>query len=141
MLIPPIDVIRIYEINIWSYCLKCLIIPLCCIYLFAAIGFTLNRILKTKTVTSIAVNIIVDLLCHRSFINLSNLFLFNLLFNSIQVLSFIQESPSIFDDQYKVIIYLLCYFSIITILWILYLWIVILNPNLIGKGEVQEKYS
>lgn len=134
MLIPPLSVIQIYETNIRYYCLKCLIIPLSSIYLFAVIGFALNRFLKNKKVSSIPMNIILDLLCHRSFINLSNLFLFNLLFNSIQVIALIQKDQLIFTGHYSIIIYFLCYLSIITIFWIVYLWIFILNPWVVGKG-------
>lgn len=124
LLIPPPSILNSYSDPL-SFVFQCLCIPLLLIYSLGAVGFMLKRCVKDRK--SIIFNAVVEMFTYNAFVNICNIFLLNLLFNTCQFL--IMRQQLALSQTAKMIAYILVYFSLITIVAVTYLQLYILNPK------------
>ena len=97
-------------------------------------GFLLKYLVK-KEEQSIICNAVLDIFSYNTFVNICNIFSFNLLYNSMQFLNTVSKNQLIITQGEKIAGHFLVYFSLLSLVAIAYLQTYILNPK-IGQNEV-----
>jgi hypothetical protein len=109
--------------------MACLIVPLSIIWSLALVGYAFKKLSPPAKDRSIFFNIMYEEFTFNAFIKSTRLFLFNLIFNSIQFIVLVNKGYPPITDIYSSGIVLL-YFNLITLLAIIYLKLYILNPKI-----------
>lgn len=128
LLLPPAQVIGSSSFSLKILPLLCLFIPFLIILTLGVIGFIMKRCMTRKR--SICMNIIYETFTYNSFVNVSTIFIFNLVFNSIQFITLATKSAAVLSETTIKLGYTLIYFNLIMALALYYLMIYILNPKL-----------
>lgn len=129
LLIPPSNILDEDAYNVKEYVMACLIVPLSIIWTLALVGYSFKKLSPPAKDRSIFFNIMYEEFTFNAFIKGTRLFLFNLIFNSIQFIVLVEKGyPPIADISSSGIV--LIYFNLITLIGIVYLKLYILNPKI-----------
>jgi hypothetical protein len=116
----------------------CLSLPMVLILVSGVIGLLFKKLSAEKR--SIPINIIYETFTFNSFINICSIFIFNLLFNSLQFISICKEPNVSLSSSVSAIGSALVYFNLASVIFILYLFVFIMNPKISQKDESWQKY-
>ena len=132
MIIPPKEILEVETFDQKTFLLLCLILPLLIIFVVGILGFTMKKCAPKER--SVIGNMFYEEAVFSSFIKISNVFIVNLLFNSIQFGLLLSEGGLPYVEDIRGIGSTLLYFNIITVIAILYLKVRVMNP-IIGQSE------
>jgi hypothetical protein len=138
LLIPPVDVLASFGNDHISFVFQCLTIPLFLIYSFGTIGFILKRCVPSGK--SVIFNAFLEILTYNTFVNICNIFIVNLLYNSAQFLSMAARNELALSPSQWLAGRILVYFSLLTLVAIAYLEFYILNPKIDQNDASWQKY-
>lgn len=91
-------------------------------------GYLLKYLVK-KEEQSIICNAVLEIFAYNSFVNICNIFSFNLLYNSLQFLNIVAKNQLALTQGEKIAGHFLVYFSLLSLVAIVYLQAYVLNPK------------
>lgn len=121
-----------------SYIMICLSLPIVLVMVSGVIGLLFKKLSADKR--SIPVNIIYETFTFNSFVNISSIFIFNLLFNSLQFISILKEPTLTLSPSVMAVGPVLVYFNLVSALFILYLFLFVMNPKIGQNDRSWHKY-
>lgn len=139
LLLPPSQILQQQGFNSRTFILVCLSLPLILLFIMGLVGFIVFKCAHSKQ-RSIFQNIIYQELVFNGFLKGTHIFMFNLLFNSLQFIVYLEENSFTFLQDIKGIGLTLLYFNIVTIVAILYLVLYVLNPRIGQNKENWKQY-
>lgn len=139
LLLPSAKILIEESFDTQTYVLTCLLLPIAILFAIGLLGFIVYKHGHSKE-KSIFQNIIYEELVFNAFFKATHIFLFNLLFNTLQFLRYQQESSFSFLEEIKGIGFAAVYFNFVTLIAILYLVLSVVNPKVGQKQESWMKY-
>ena len=136
MIIPPRDILEEETFDRKTYLLMCLLLPVLILFVFGLTGYLIKKCAPKER--SILGNILYQEFVFSTFIKVSNIFLFNLLFNSIQFGLMLTAGTVPYAEEIRGVGGTLVYFNIITFISIIYLKLFIMNPK---YGQSEESWK
>lgn len=98
LLLPPANILIKYASNPNTFVFQCLTIPLFMIFLSGLVGYLLKSFIK-KEDQSIICNAVLEIFTYNTFVNICNIFSFNLLYNSLQFLNIIAKNQLVLTQR------------------------------------------
>ena len=135
-MIPPCDILLRETYDPKMFILACMFIPPLLLLFFGAIGVIVKKWAPKER--TLVWNLVYEGIVFGNFLKVSNIFGFNLVYNSIQLSILFANESYPFLNEIRTIGGLLIYFNLLTFVFLIYMKICILNPR---PGQSSKKFK